>query len=107
MSAEYQIEIPPSFLALYTDGRQRLTVPLSELRARYEVCEDLAQHLVERSRALYLDLGITEEDVLLRCGAGLLSADAGLSRAEAVWVVRRLAELLDWPVPPELLEAAG
>ena len=49
MSDEYQIEIPPSFTALYSDARHRLTVPLRTLRDRYEVCEDLAQHLTHNA----------------------------------------------------------
>ena len=46
MSDDYQIHIPPSFFALYTDARQRLAEPIATVRERYEVCEDLANHLV-------------------------------------------------------------
>ena len=38
--------------------------------------------------------------VLARCLAGLEVAESGLSGVEAVWVVRRLAELLGWPWAP-------
>lgn len=95
----YQIEIPPSFFALYTDARRRLTEPLAVVRARYEVCEDLAQHLTEHGRHMHHAVGIAQDEVLLRCHAGLLSPDAGVSAVEAVWVTRRLAELLDWACP--------
>jgi hypothetical protein len=100
MTDEYQIEIPPSFYALYTDARHRLTLPLAQLRERYEACEDLAQMLVERADAKLFELGVAHEDVLLRFHAGLATADSMLAPAEAVWVTRRLAELLDWDCPP-------
>ena len=97
MSDEYQIHIPPSFVAVHADARGRLQLPRDEFRARYELCEDLAQALVERAQALKFDLGVTEADVLQRIGQGLKPPDSGLDAAEAVWVLRRLAELLDWP----------
>ena len=50
-----QILIPPSFVALYSDARQRLQLPRSELQARYELCEDLACTLVEQAAAAVLD----------------------------------------------------
>jgi hypothetical protein len=97
MSDEYQIHVPPSFTALYSDTRQRLSVPLAQLRARYELCEDLAQQLVDHSQHVHHDLGVSQDEVLARSYAGLCSADSGVSGAEAGWVVRRLAELLGWP----------
>lgn len=97
MSDEYQIEIPPSFLALYQDHRQRLTVSLKTLRERYDVCEDLAGHLTEHCRNVHVDIGVDEQDVLARCEQGLLTPESGVGAAEARWVVIRLAELLGWP----------
>lgn len=99
MSDEYQIEIPPSFTALYTDARRRLQVPVPELRARYELCEDLAHHLTEHCRGIHVEIGVDEQEVLQRCLAGLQSADSGVSAIEADWIVTRLAELLGWPHP--------
>lgn len=99
MSDEYQIEIPPSFTALHSDARKRLTIPLRELRDRYEVCEDLAQHLTEHCRSIHVEIGVDEQEVLDRCLKGLLSPDGAVREAEAVWVVTRLAELLGWPHP--------
>ena len=99
MSDEYQIEIPPSFTALYSDARHRLPVPLRTLRDRYEVCEDLAQHLTGHCRGIHVEIGVDEQEVLARCRQGLLSPEAGVSPAEADWVVTRLAELLEWPRP--------
>lgn len=97
MSDDYQIEIPPSFSALYLDARQRLTVPLAELRSRYETCEDLANQLMEHGRHAHFDLGLPEREVLTRCLAGLQNEESGFSPSEATWVITRLAELLDWP----------
>lgn len=99
MSDEYQIPIPPSFVAVHADARGRLLLPRDDFRARYELCEDLAQALTERAEALKFDLGVTEADVLQRVGQGLQGPDAGLLAGEAVWVLRRLAELLGWPDP--------
>lgn len=99
MSDEYQIEVPPSFIALYRDARQRLTVPVRELRDRYEVCEDLAQHLTGHCRNIHVEIGVDEQEVLTRCRQGLCTPEAGVSEPEATWVTTRLAELLGWPYP--------
>ena len=99
MSDEYQIHIPPSFEAVYRDARGRLTAPRDEFRARYELCEDMAQLLVGPSQALHHDLGVSEDLVLARTQAGLASTESGFNPAEAVWVVTRLAELLAWSGP--------
>jgi hypothetical protein len=92
---ESQIQPPPSFLALFTDARrQRLNAPLREVRARYELCEDLAQSLLEPARTLSHGGSLSDDEVLRRCQAGLADADSGLPAAQAEWVIRRLAELL-------------
>ena len=102
MSDEPQIEIPPSFVALYlAPGRQKASLPRAELGARYELCEDMAQMLTETARNMVFSLGITEADVLERCLQGLQAPPAVVSEAESTWVVRRLAELLDWPPPTQ------
>ena len=105
MSDEYQIEIPPSFMALYTDRRHRLTTSVAHLRARYDVCEDLANHLTDHCRHIHVDIGVDEQDVLERCHRGLVGPDAVVAENEAGWVVTRLAELLDWPAPTFLPDA--
>jgi len=99
MSDDYQIHIPPSFEAVYRDARHRLTLPLAEFRDRYELCEDMAQLLVERSQAVHHDQGADEALILQRTGAGLATPESGFSPAEAAWVTTRLAELLGWPWP--------
>jgi hypothetical protein len=96
MADDYQIEIPPSFIALYSDARHRLTVPLAWLRERYEVCEDLAQQLIESAQHIHHDLGVPQHEVLQRMQAGLLTPDSGFDAAQARWVLLRLTELLGW-----------
>jgi hypothetical protein len=92
-----QLEIPPSFLALFLlPGKVKPTQSRAIITARYELCEDLANHLCEYARAQHFDLGISEDEVLRRCHLGLLQESSGLGEAEATWVVRRLAELEDW-----------
>lgn len=101
MSDDHQIEVPPSFIALYTDQRRRLNVPLSVLRERYELCEDLSQQLVDHARTTHFIHGISEDEVLLRMQRGLMSPQPMVQEAEAVWVMRRLAELLGWDMADE------
>ena len=101
MSDESQILVPPSFVALYlAPGRTRPSAPRAEIAARHEFCEDLATLLTDRAAHIRWDLGITETDVLERVHRGLLADEAPVSAAEARWVIRRLAELLDWETPP-------
>lgn len=100
MSEGYQIEIPQSFLALYTDARrQRLNAPWQEVAQRYELCEDLANLLTSTAKDMEFSLGITPSDVLSRCHQGLLGEAAVVTPPEAQWVVCRLAELLGWDLP--------
>ena len=96
-----QLEIPASFMALYlVDGRLKPTSTRGIIIARYEFCEDLANHLYEYARAQHFDLGITEQDVLERCHKGLLAGSSSVNEAEATWVIRRLAELEGWQALP-------
>jgi len=97
MTDDNQIFIPPSFLELYTDRRRRLTVTLDALRLRYDLCDDVAQQLVDFARRIHHEMGISEDEVLSRCGRGLLTAPAQVQAAESQWIERRLAELLGWP----------
>jgi len=96
MSDEYQIHIPPSFEAVYADARGRCSVSRSEFRERYELCEDMAQMLVDHSQAVHHDQGVSQDLVLERTQAGLGQPESGFNPAEAGWVVTRLAELLGW-----------
>jgi hypothetical protein len=99
MSDDYQIDIPPSFFAVYSDARQRLREPIDTVRRRYDVCEDLAHMLVQQAQLLHHVEVPSEEEILLRIHAGLSKPESGVSLDEAPWVVQRLAELLGWPCP--------
>lgn len=95
-----QLEVPDSFLALYlAPGGHRITATREVVTARYEVCEDLANHLAEYARAQHHDLGLTEADVLSRCHRGLMAQASGIGAREAGWVVRRVAEIEGWECP--------
>ncbi|CAN7218591.1 hypothetical protein LJR118_000783 [Acidovorax sp. LjRoot118] len=94
-----QIHVPPSFMAVYSDARQRLREPASVVRTRYELCEDLAGHLVEHAQTLYHVQAPSETEILRRIHAGLCTAESGVSVSEATWIVTRLAELLVWQCP--------
>ena len=101
MHDEHQIEIPPSFIALFIEpGRLRPNATRAVIAERYEFCEDLATLLTEHASTMLFDLGITEADVLERCHRGLCVEGAVVNAAEAVWVTRRLAELQGWPCAP-------
>jgi hypothetical protein len=105
MSEDSQIVVPPSFIALFVPpGRMRPTASREHIAQRYELCEDLAQMLTEQASAKLFELGVAEHDVLERIARGLQgdAAEPGIvDAAEAGWVVRRLAELLDWPPLPD------
>lgn len=100
MSDDNQIEVPPSFIALFVEpGRIKPNASRAEIQQRYEFCEDFASMLTETAQSRLWELGITEADVLARIHSGLLAGDVGVSEAEAQWVLRRLAELLGWESP--------
>ncbi|HAU57298.1 MAG TPA: hypothetical protein DCW87_06810 [Comamonadaceae bacterium] len=99
MSDDNQILIPPSFIAVHSDARGRLRERAEVVRQRYELCEDLASHLVEHAQTLYHVQAPSEAEILRRIHAGLCSEGAGVSIVEASWVTTRLAELLHWPCP--------
>jgi hypothetical protein len=96
--SDSQIVVPRSFIEVYLlPGKVKPTEPRHVIAARYEFCEDLAQMLIDTAQSRLFDLGITEHDVLERMHRGLLTEDAPVTPAEAAWVIRRLAELLEWP----------
>lgn len=99
MDDDNQIHVPPSFMAVYTDARGRLTEKPNSVRTRYELCEDLAGHLVEHAQTLYQVQAPSEAEILRRIHAGLCTAESGVPVPEATWIVTRLAELLAWPCP--------
>jgi hypothetical protein len=96
MSDDNQILIPESFLALFlSPGRSKPNASHEHIMARYELCEDLASALVEQANTRKWELGVETEDITERIRLGLLSGETGLSEAEARWVTRRLAELMN------------
>jgi hypothetical protein len=100
MSEDSQIIVPPSFVALFVPpGRIKATQPRAFIAERYELCEDLAQALIERAQAVQFDTGADEAEVLRRVALGLADPAGLVDGAEGHWVVRRLAELLGWPDP--------
>lgn len=100
MPEDSQIVVPPSFVALFVPpGRVKPGASREHIAERHELCEDLAQALTEPAATRLWELGLSEDLVLERMGQGLCTAASGLSAQEARWVLRRLAELLDWPDP--------
>ncbi|KPF47133.1 ATPase with chaperone activity [beta proteobacterium AAP121] len=97
---QFQFTVPPSFIALFVPpGRSKPTETREHIAQRYELCEDLAQMLTEQANTKKWELGVTEADVLERMERGLRGAGSVVAEPEARWVVRRLAELLEWPDP--------
>ena len=95
-----QIEVPPSFVALFASpSGHRLLEPMSTVRSRYELCEDLAQVLIDQAATALFKSGGAEVDVLESIRVGLASGESGVQPAEAQWIVTRLAELLGWEPP--------
>lgn len=100
MDESNQIEVPPSFLALFASpSGQRLLQPIGHVRERYELCEDLANLLTEQAAMAHARSG-REAEVLEAIRQGLCTAESPVEPAEAAWVARRLAELLGWESPP-------
>lgn len=102
--SDSQIVIPPSFVQLFVPpGKTRPVEPRQLIAQRYDLCEDMAQMLVDNAREKHFAIGLAEIDVLDRIHAGLLADASPVSGEESVWIVRRLGELLGWPLPPALV----
>ena len=99
MSEDNQIELPPSFIALFQSPSGKLTASRADITERYGLCEDFAHLVTETAMSLFHQLHVTESDVLQRCYQGMLGDAAIVSAEEARWVVCRLAELCNWPQP--------
>lgn len=95
-----QIEVPPSFQAIFTSpSGYRLTEPMAVVRERYELCEDMAQMLSEQAAAAQFKSGASEREVLAKMEQALCGEGAVVQEEEAAWVVTRLAEILGWELP--------
>lgn len=100
MDDSNQLDVPPSFVALYTNpAGHRLTEPIRIVRERYELCEDMAQMLTEHASTALAQSNDSERQVLVRMQQALSADGSPVQPAEAVWVIRRLAELLGWEAP--------
>ena len=100
MDESHQIDIPESFMALYMPpGKHKPTQPWREVLRRYELCEDLAQMLIEPTTSQQLQQDLPPQAALTHCLQGLRESPEVVNPDEAQWVVTRLAELLDWPAP--------
>ena len=101
MSDDNQTVLPASFIALFVEpGRHKPSATRDHMQTRHEFCEDLASMLTEQAQTKLWELGVTEHDVLERMLRGLRAGEPVVNPREAVWVVTRLAELLDWPALP-------
>jgi len=98
-----QTLVPESFLALHS-RHGRALLPRAEIEARHERCEDVALHAAAFIATRHRD-GDDTGDALQRCHAGLLADPDAFTPAEAAWVVRRVAELQEWPQPAWLDDA--
>ena len=97
---ESQIVVPESFVALFVlPGRIKPSEPYEVIAQRHELCDDMAQLLTEQAGQLQWQLGLPEAEILVRMHAGLSAGEAGVSAAEAAWITKRMAELLNWPWP--------
>jgi len=63
----------------------------------------MASLLTQTAQEMLHGLGIAENDVLQRCYFGLVADNGVFNAREAEWVVRRLAELSQWPQPAALI----
>ena len=98
MPDENQLIVPPSFIALFiVPGRSRPNAPRELIAARYDLCEDMANLLVAPAQAMAAGHDLDQGGILQRCHLGLRADPTTFSEGEAAWVIRRLAELLDWP----------
>ena len=94
-----QIQPPESFANLFRSRAGILKTPIAKVVARYELCEDLACHLVEQAQTVYHAGNTSEEGVLLGFHAAIAGEGAMVSAKEAGWFIQRLAELLEWKTP--------
>lgn len=107
MPIDNQIDIPQSFMLMHvTPGHTRPNASHGVILDRYERCEDMACVLTEHARTIAFKENFSEQEVLMRCHRGLMADASNFNEKESAWIVRRLAELLEW-APPEIGAAAG
>ncbi|WP_284334796.1 hypothetical protein [Comamonas sp. NoAH] len=94
-----QIQPPESFAELFRSRAGVLKTPIADVISRYELCEDLACHLVEQAQTVYHSGNTSEEGVLLGFYSAVTAEGSAVSCQEARWIIQRLAELLEWKTP--------
>jgi hypothetical protein len=100
MDDSSQIQIPASFIAMFTPaGKTRPAATHAHMAQRYELCEDMAQMLSETAAEQQFKTGAAPQALLEWMERSLRGEGAVLEDAEAHWVVLRIAELLHWDVP--------
>jgi hypothetical protein len=99
-----QTLVPDSFLALYV-AQGRPTRDRAFVEARHEMCEDLAQQTSDFCQSLQFSKELTELATLEKCRLGLLASPTAVAESEADWVICRVAELLNWPLPDHIAHA--
>ena len=77
-------------------GQTKPSASHYEVAQRYEICEDMANLLTEHAQTVQFSQGLETHEVLARCHQALLADVSAVSAPEAEWVIRRLAELLNW-----------
>lgn len=78
-----------------------------ELYRRWDICEDLAQQFVVKSRECKLGKRshMSEEAILDQYCVRAMKTGWG-SDDEMRWVIRRAATILNWPVPSSAVQAS-
>jgi len=103
LSDDYQLDIPQSFIALFLKpGAVKPDASRDFIAQRYELCEDMATMLTQTAQEMLHGKSLSESRVLRNIYDALSAAppdQSVVSSAEAVWVVRRLAELSGWAQP--------
>ncbi len=92
-----QTLVPESFLAIHSRHGRALR-PRAEIEARHELCEDVALHAAAFLAARHHE-GDDTGEALQRCRDGLNADPDAFAAAEVAWVVSRVAELQEWPLP--------
>ena len=95
-----QTLVPESFLALYArHGRPLLE--RKEMEARYESAESLAEQFAAVVANVPAEDAAGQREALRAVKASLLTDLLRERGPEALWVVRRVAEMCEWAPPDE------
>ena len=91
----------PKFVATNYQGRFYLagcTPP--EIYERWQICEEIAQQLAVKSRESKAGKRshMSESAILEQYSFRLIQTDL-ISEAEAMWVITRVARIVEWPCP--------